>query len=105
MEYNKLVRDKIPDIIKNNNEIPVIRILSDEEYKEELIKKLYEEYKEVIGANTKEEILEECSDVLEVLIALLESYGYKLEDLIKSRENKKEKRGGFKKKIYLIKVK
>ena len=42
--YNKLVRDNIPDIIEKNGEIPIIRILSNEEYKLELEKKLCEEY-------------------------------------------------------------
>lgn len=50
MSYQKLVRDKIPEIIKNNNETPITRILSDEEYKKELEKKLLEEYQEVIEA-------------------------------------------------------
>lgn len=68
----KLVRDKIPEIIENSGKEPIIRVLEDTEYKEELLKKLYEEYNEVIEAKTKEETLEECSDVLEVLIALLE---------------------------------
>jgi len=42
MSYKKLVRDNIPDIIKNNGEIPITRILSNEEYKCELEKKLLE---------------------------------------------------------------
>ena len=88
-EYNKLVRDKIPEIIKDNGEEPIIRVLDDIEYKEELLKKLYEEYTEVIESKTKQETLEECSDVLEVLIALLEYNGYTLEDLIKCINIKK----------------
>ena len=49
-EYNKLVRDNIPQIIENNGSKPIIRILNEEEYKIELEKKLYEEYQEVVGA-------------------------------------------------------
>lgn len=101
----KLVRDKIPEIIENSGKEPIIRVLDDTEYKEELLKKLYEEYREVIEAKTKEETLEECSDVLEVLIALLEYNGYTLEDLLKCRDEKKEKRGAFQKRLYLVKVK
>lgn len=101
----KLVRDKIPEIIENSGKEPIIRVLDDTEYKEELLKKLYEEYNEVIEAKTKEETLEECSDVLEVLIALLEYNGYTLEDLLKCRDEKKEKRGAFQKRLYLVKVK
>ena len=93
----KLVRDKIPEIIENSGKEPIIRVLEDTEYKEELLKKLYEEYREVIESKIKEETLEECSDVLEVLIALLEYNGYTLEDLLKCRDEKKEKRGAFKK--------
>ena len=48
--YKKLVRDKIPNIIKEKGETPVVRILDEIEYKNELEKKLYEEYKEVIRA-------------------------------------------------------
>lgn len=101
----KLVRDKILEIIENSGKEPIIRVLDDTEYKEELLKKLYEEYREVIEAKTKEETLEECSDVLEVLIALLEYNGYTLEDLLKCRDEKKEKRGAFQKRLYLVKVK
>ena len=43
--YNKLVRDNIPEVIMNDGEYPVIRVLSDEEYKKELERKLLEEYK------------------------------------------------------------
>ena len=101
----KLVRDKIPEIIENSGKEPIIRVLDDTEYKEELLKKLYEEYREVIESKTKEETLEECSDVLEVLISLLEYNGYTLEDLLKCRDAKKEKRGAFQKRLYLVKVK
>lgn len=101
----KLVRDKIPEIIEDSGKEPIIRVLEDTEYKEELLKKLYEEYREVIESKIKEETLEECSDVLEVLIALLEYNGYTLEDLLKCRDEKKEKRGAFQKRLYLVKVK
>lgn len=42
--YNKLVRDKIPNIIESNGEIPITKVLNEIEYKKELEKKLYEEY-------------------------------------------------------------
>lgn len=48
--YNKLVRDKIPEIIRKNNEIPIIKQLNDIEYKSELERKLLEEYNEVLNA-------------------------------------------------------
>ena len=102
--YNKLVRDKIPDIIKSNNEEPITRVLDDSEYKKELEKKLLEEYKEVISAKTKEERIEELADMLEVIKALSEVENKTLKDVIKVAEIKKTKRGGFKDKIFLEKV-
>ena len=104
MSYNKLVRDKIPEIIKNNNETPITRILSDEEYKLELEKKLYEEYQEVLEASGKNR-LEELADMLEVMIALASLENATLEDIIEIADKKRNKRGGFKEKIFLESVK
>ena len=67
--YNKLVRDKIPEIIKNNGEEPIIEILNDIDYKKELEKKLYEEYLEVIESSGLNR-LEELADMLEVIKSL-----------------------------------
>lgn len=102
-KYNKLVRDKIPSIITNNGEIPVTRILNDEEYKIELERKLYEEYQEVINSKNIDR-LEELADMIEVIKALASLEGKNLQDIILIAEQKREKRGGFKDKIYLEKV-
>lgn len=102
--YNKLVRDLIPDIISNdNNRKPIIRRLSNIEYKEELEKKLNEEYQEVLNAKGKDRI-EELADMLEVMISLAKLEHASLEDIIKVLKEKREKRGGFEEKIYLEKV-
>ena len=101
--YNKLVRDKIPDIIIGKGETPVIRTLSQDEYKKELEKKLYEEYKEVIEATSAERI-EELADMLEVIRALAKLEDKSLDDVISVANNKKEKRGAFEEKIFLEKV-
>lgn len=102
-KYNKLVRDKIPSIITNNGEIPVTRILNDEEYKIELERKLYEEYQEVINSKNIDR-LEELADMIEVIKALANLEGKNLQDIILIAEQKREKRGGFKDKIYLERV-
>lgn len=104
MEYNKLVRDKIPDIIKANGEEPETRVLSDEEYKEELEKKLLEEYHEVLEA-TGSDRLEELADMLEVMLSLASLEDKTLDDIIATADQKRIKRGGFKEKIYLKRVK
>ena len=99
MEYNKLVRDKIPEIIKNSSKIPIIHAANDEEYLEKLKEKLQEEVKEFL----EEDNIEELADILEVIYAL-KDFKFKQEDLEEIREKKKEQRGGFKDKIILEKV-
>ena len=104
MSYEKLVRDKIPEIIRSNGEEPETRILSDEEYKTELEKKLLEEYHEVLNAEGTNRI-EELADMLEVMISLAALEEKSLDDIIVEADKKREKRGGFKEKIYLKSVK
>ncbi len=98
--YNKLVRDKIPEIIRADGKKLKSRILSDEEHLQALLKKLEEECKELIEAKN----VEELADVHEVLLALAEALGIKPEELEKVRQDKATKRGGFKKRIFLQEV-
>lgn len=100
MSYGKLVRDKIPKIIEDNGEKPIIRTLLEKEYIEELEKKLLEECNEVINSNGSDR-LEELADVLEVLMALAKSENFSIEDVTKIADKKREKRGGFNDKIFL----
>lgn len=100
MSYNKLVRDKIPEIIINNGEEPITRILNDSEYKLELEKKLLEECNEVISSSSKDRI-EELADLLEVIRALATLEEKTLDDVIEAANKKVLKRGAFKNKIYL----
>lgn len=101
--YNKLVRDKIPNIIKEKKETPVVKILDDDEYKEALEKKLYEEYQEVIEASGEDRV-EELADMLEVIRAIAKLENKTLEDVIEVANKKVDKRGGFEEKIFLEKV-
>lgn len=101
--YNKLVRDKIPDIIIGNEEKPITRMLNDIEYKKELEKKLYEEYNEVIESSGKAR-LEELADMLEVIKALANLENKNLDDIISIADEKNKKRGAFNNKIFLEKV-
>lgn len=100
--YNKLVRDKIPQIITENNEIPIIKILNDNEYKTSLENKLLEEYNEVINAD--DNYIEELADMLEVIDALAKTQNKTFIDVLKIKEEKKNKRGGFENKIFLEKT-
>lgn len=104
-EYPKLVRDRIPDIIKDKTDkFPEIRVLeSDEEYLKYLLKKVVEEAREleysVKEGNTKEEL----ADVLELVKAIMELKGYSAEEIEHLREEKATKNGGFKKRILMLK--
>ena len=98
--YDKLVRDKIPEIIENSGKQCEIEILSDEKYLEMIDKKLDEE----IAEYHKDKNIEELADLLEVVYTATKARGYSIDDLEKVRAEKSEKRGGFDKKILLKKV-
>ncbi|OJD58706.1 phosphoribosyl-ATP pyrophosphohydrolase [Bacillus sp. N35-10-4] len=103
--YNKLIRNKIPQIIKANGKTPTTRILSEDEYIKEICKKTEEELTEYLEATTKEHKLEELSDLLELINALAEYEGATLEEIDKIRRKKAEERGGFQNRIFLQDVK
>ena len=102
--FNKLVRDNIPSIIKQNGEEPITKTLDYEEYKKELYKKLLEEANEVINAQDKDALLEELADVFEILKAIAESVGKNINDVEEIANQKSLKRGGFSKRIFLEKT-
>jgi len=98
IKYTKLVRDKIPEIIQDNGEVPDFYIADKKEYGERLKDKLKEEVDEVLEWDN---VQEELADVLEVVHSIAKFQNIKLEDIEKSRIEKKEKRGGFDKRIIL----
>lgn len=95
--HNKLVRDRITEIIEATDKICVTRVLSDEEYIQALETKLNEEVEEY----QSDKNLEEMADVLEVLQSLCVARGYSLEELETLRAKKAKERGGFEKRIFL----
>ena len=96
--YNKLVRDKIPDIMRDKGETPVIRILEDSEYVSCLEQKLDEEVREFHESKETEEL----ADILEVVFALCESRGSSVSELMSVYRKKHDERGGFSDKIFLV---
>ena len=98
MKFNKLVRDRIPELIQSGGPTPVFRILSVGEYSVALEQKLDEE----AGEFHREHNLEELADILEVVYALAENLGYSKEDLLKCYQQKHKERGGFRERIFLI---
>lgn len=102
--YNKLVRDNILEIIKKDGLNYKARILEQEEYLKELKKKFKEEVNEIVETKTEEETMEEMADLLELIHAMLEAQNKTMNELEDIRLQKKEKRGGFNKRIFLIDV-
>ena len=99
--HNKLVRDKIPQIIESNNEHCKTRILDTAEYIKELNIKLQEELNEYLKSTTDTEAIEELADLEEVLRAVLDAKGVSYDKFEQIRLKKVEKRGAFKDRIYL----
>lgn len=99
--YNKLVRDKIPEIIKSNGAKSVnTKILNNQEYLTALNTKLQEEINEYLSSGE----VEELADIEEVLRAILETKQTSYSDFEQIRQNKVNKRGAFKNKIFLESV-
>ena len=100
IKYDKLVRDRIPEIIKASGKTCVTEILSDDEYLRMIDAKLDEELAEY----HKDQNIEELADLIEVIYAAAIARGYTIEQLEKVRAEKAEKRGAFQQKILLVEV-
>lgn len=99
--FNKLVRDKIPEIIKKSGGKPFTVILSPDEYSKYLNEKLLEECNELINAADNLSKTEELADVLEVIYSIAKFSGISLKNLEEVRKNKKNENGGFESRIFL----
>ena len=98
--YNKLVRDRIPEIIEKQGKKCSIEILSDEGYLEMIDAKLDEELEEY----HKNKNIEELAELVEVIYAAVLAKGYTINELEQIRKQKEEERGAFTKKILLKEV-
>lgn len=97
IQYNKLVRDKIPEIIEHSGKRCDISILNDSTYLTMLDEKLNEELAEYQESKS----LEELADLLEVMMAVAKARGASFDEVEAIRKEKAAKRGGFNQKILL----
>lgn len=100
MKYGKLVRDRIPDIITQNGQLPITHIANDKEFWEKLKEKLREEVLEYVSSDNEEEL----ADILEVFNAICEFKGINVQDLESLKKKKAHKSGAFKQKVILDRV-
>ena len=99
--YNKLVRDKVPDAIVSGGDEAVTTVLED---KEAIFLALDEKLDEEVCDYQVTKEMSELADVLEVIHAIVETRGISFDELDQMRLQKREKRGGFSKKIMLNEI-
>lgn len=100
IKYDKLVRDKIPEIIEASGKKCTVEVMDNETYIKYLDTKLNEELAEYQADKS----IEELADLLEVMQAVAVARGYSVEELEKVRKEKADKRGGFEKRLLLKEV-
>lgn len=100
-EYNKLVRDRIPAIIRQAGKQCEVVTMSEAEFSQALREKLIEEAKEAASA-TPEELVSELADLQEVIDAVSALYGIEREAILMAQRQKRAERGGFDQRLRLL---
>jgi len=100
-EYNKLIRDKIPDIIEKSGKVFKIEQYDDEAYKEALLDKLVEEAIEVKNSSNNH-IMNELADLLEVYETIIDIFDLSDQEIMSLKEKRFEERGGFLDRLRLL---
>jgi predicted house-cleaning noncanonical NTP pyrophosphatase (MazG superfamily) len=103
VDYHKLVRDGVPRIIEAGGGQPVTRVLDQAGYLTALRAKLVEEAREAQTASGSQ-LRSELADVLEILQALAAAHGMSWEDVVAEAARKRDERGGFDQRIFLVYV-
>lgn len=98
--YNKLVRDKIPEIIKVNGKLASVSVLDGPEFKAALKQKLLEEAQEVAGA-PDDELIDELADVMQLVESIAKAYQINVSAIEKHKAEKAKERGAFDKRLRL----
>lgn len=97
MRYNKLVRDKIPQVIQRKGETAVTHIAEDAEFWEKLKEKLFEEVEEF----SNDESIEELADIFEVIDAIMEYKKWDRSEIEAVKQSKVHDKGAFKERVIL----
>ncbi|MBE5906116.1 MAG: hypothetical protein E7277_04870 [Lachnospiraceae bacterium] len=97
-EYYKLVRDKVPEIMKSEGAVVQYQIMEDKYYRQELFLKLREEARELMDDPHD---IEEYADILEVLDCIMKLHGISFDAVMETKEKKRLQKGSFTEKYFL----
>ena len=100
--YNKLVRDRIPQVIEKAGGVAKFKKLTSKQFEKELLKKVGEEAGGLLGAKSKKELVSELADVIEVVEEIKRFKKITESELKKVMKINMDKKGGFKKKLFLV---
>lgn len=101
LHFNKLVRDQVPENLKAKGLESEIRVLGDEEFEQELLKKAFEEAEELAHAIGRDEVLKELADLEDVLAEIKKLKAITDEELEIVKKQAFDKKGGFTKRLFL----
>jgi predicted house-cleaning noncanonical NTP pyrophosphatase (MazG superfamily) len=101
ISYNKLIRDRIPEIIRADGKRARVEELDESEYRQALLEKLVEEAVEAARAS-EVELSKELADLYEVIDAILAAWNIPREDVLALKGERRQQRGGFEKRLKLI---
>jgi len=99
--YNKLVRDRVPEIISQSGKQFAVKEMTQSEFHQALRDKLCEEAEELRVAEA-EDLIAELADIYEVIDTLLKVYGIAEADIRACQLKKRSERGGFEQRINLL---
>lgn len=102
--YEKLVRDKMPEIYASDGYLADIEVLDADGFREATAAKLYEELAEVVGAETRQDRVEELGDLLTVMEAYCDAHDINWWEVTAAAIMKIENRGAFKKRLFLLEL-
>lgn len=100
--YNKLVRDKIPQVIKAAGGKAKFKRLTSKKFEKELLAKVEEEAMGLQTAKNKKEMASEIADILEIIEAVKKLKKIPNKDIENALRANMERKGGFKKRLFLI---
>jgi predicted house-cleaning noncanonical NTP pyrophosphatase (MazG superfamily) len=99
--YNKLCRDKIPEIIKNKGFDCEVREVNHDEYKREIIRKIYEEASGVTNHDSREHMVGELADLVITMDAVKKEFDISDEELNAAVQASLDEKGGYDNRLYL----